>query len=272
MVNSELILASGPIQPQQVLVVTSFTDSLVPQAAAFRIFQDMRGVQAVYRITPETTTALAQALSDEASVIYVQDAAALTEPNPAANVLGVITVNGERITYRERNLADNSLRGLMRGTAGTAVANHAVGSTVYLMGLDNLLPQQYQNFVISDTSLGDGSTTVFYAPSIPPVTAGDSSLFDPQSLEVYVGGTRQLSVGQPGESQYRWYLSEYDPIAIEFVVNQDPVDPQIAPPEGVEVTILQRRGYWWYDVSTQATRRLSLQETDTAAAKFLTNR
>ena len=270
--NGELILASGSIQSQQVLVVTSFTSSIVPEASAFRIFQDMRGVQAVYRITPETTTQLAQALSDESDVVFVVNASALTDPNPAANVLGVITVNGERITYRQRNLSDNSLRGLLRGTAGTAVANHAAGSTVYLMGQDNLLAQQYQDYVLSDTSLGDGSSTVFYAPSIPPVTVGDSSLFESESIEVYVGGSKQLRVGQPGDSQYRWYLTDYDPIAIEFVVNNDPVDPQPAPPDGVEVTILQRRGHWWYDVSTQLARSLSLQETDTVAAKFLTNR
>jgi hypothetical protein len=271
LVNGELILASGPIEPQQILVVTSFTNSVVPESSAFRIFQDMRGVQAVYRITPESTTQLVQNLSDEADVIYVLDARGLTQPVPADNVLGVITINGERITYRERNLVNNTLSGLRRGTAGTAVANHTAGSIVLLMGRDNLLDEQYQNYVLSDTSLGDGNTSVFYAPSITPL-AGNDSMFVSESLEVYVGGTKQLRVGQPGESQYRWYLIDPILVTIEFVVNNDPVDPELAPPAGVEVTILQRRGHWWYDVSTAASRELSLQETSTIPAKFLTNR
>ena len=268
----QLILASGPIAQGQVLVVTAFTNSIVPSACAFRVFQDMRGVQAVYRITPETTTQVTQPVTADSSVIYVQDASVLTEPNLAANVLGVVTIDGERITYRERNLSTNSITGLRRGTAGTAAAPHDVAAPVYLMGRDNLLATEYQDYVLSDTTLGDGSTTEFYAPSIPIPNPGDSSLFEAESLEVFVGGTRQLRVGQPGVSQYRWFLTNWEPIGIQFVTNDDPVAPMTAPPAGVAVTIAQRRGHWWYDVTTAATRALSLQETDTLPAKFLTNR
>ena len=268
----QLILASGPIAQGQVLVVTAFTDSIVPSACAFRVFQDMRGVQAVYRITPETTTQVTQPVTADSSVIYVQDASVLTEPNLAANVLGVVTIDGERITYRERNLSTNSITGLRRGTAGTAAAPHDVAAPVYLMGRDNLLATEYQDYVLSDTTLGDGSTTEFYAPSIPIPDPGDSSLFEAESLEVFVGGTRQLRVGQSGVSQYRWFLTNWEPIGIQFVTNDDPVAPMTAPPAGVAVTIAQRRGHWWYDVTTAATRALSLQETDTLPAKFLTNR
>ena len=67
-------------------------------------------------------------------------------------------------------------------------------------------------------------------------------------------------------------LTDYDPVAIQFVVNDDPVDPSLAPPQGTEVTIAQRQGQWWYDVDTTESRELSLQETDTVPARFLTNR
>jgi hypothetical protein len=45
-----------------VVMITEFTNSVAPEAMAFRIFQDMRGVQATYRITPATTTYLVQPL------------------------------------------------------------------------------------------------------------------------------------------------------------------------------------------------------------------
>ena len=41
------------------------------------------------------------------------------------------------------------------------------------------------------------------------------------------------------------------------------------PEAGQEVTILVRRGTWWYDLSTPYTRSLALQETNTAAARFI---
>jgi hypothetical protein len=183
-----LILGSGVIGSAQVLAVTEFTQSIVPDAMAFRLFQDMRGVQTTFRITASTTTTVTQTVSATADTIYVTDAAALSEPNLSAGIFGVATINGERILYRERNLAANSISGLQRGTAGTAAATHAVGAEVYDMGIGNRQPQEDQNYIVSDTSTGDGSTTIFYAPTIE-FDLGDSS-FEIDSIEVYVGGNR----------------------------------------------------------------------------------
>jgi hypothetical protein len=65
-----------------------------------RVFQDMRGVQATYRMTAATTTTLTQDLAIDDDVAYVDDAGALAEPNLPNNTWGVLTVNGERIMYR----------------------------------------------------------------------------------------------------------------------------------------------------------------------------
>ena len=183
-----LILGSGIIGSAQVLAVTEFTQSIVPDAMAFRLFQDMRGVQTTFRITASTTTTLAQAVSATADIIYVSDAAALSEPNLSAGIFGVITIDGERILYRVRDLATNSINGLQRGTAGTAAATHAVGAEVYDMGIGNRELQEDQNYIVSDPSTGDGSTTIFYAPTIE-FDLADSS-FEIDSIEVYVGGNR----------------------------------------------------------------------------------
>jgi hypothetical protein len=183
-----LILGSGIIGSAQVLAVTEFTQSIVPDAMAFRLFQDMRGVQTTFRITTTTTTTLAQAVSETADIIYVIDAAALSEPTLSAGIFGVVTINGERILYRVRDLATNSISGLQRGTAGTAASAHSADAEVYDMGIGNRQPQVDQNYIVSDTSTGDGSTTIFYAPTIE-FDLTDSS-FEINSIEVYVGGSR----------------------------------------------------------------------------------
>ena len=53
---------------------------------AFRIFQDMRGVQATYRMTPSTTTTTAEVVAITDDTIYVDNAGALLEPNLDANI------------------------------------------------------------------------------------------------------------------------------------------------------------------------------------------
>jgi hypothetical protein len=265
-----LILAQGAISASQTLIVTEFTSSIVPEAAAFRIFQDMRGVQATYRMTSATTTVLTQALSATADVIYLENAAALTEPDLPAGVFGVISIDGERIMYRYRDLAANTVYGLQRGTAGTAASSHIAGAEVYDFGRGNLLNVSYQDYVVKDSGMGDGTTAVFYAPNIDIADFGDSSTVYVESIEVYVGGIRQYNYSDAtANSQYRWIVSLFDPLVIEFIVD----DIYSAPAAGSEVTILQRRGVTWYEPGAGTpSNGVALQETNTVAARFLCDR
>ena len=265
-----LILATGVIPIGSILVVTEFTESVVPEAAAFRIFQDMRGVQATYRMTTATTTTLAQPLSATADIIYVVDASKLSEPELAVGIFGVITIDGERIMYRNRNTALNTVSGLRRGTAGTGAAAHVPGTEVYDIGIGNLLAEQYQDYVVKDSGMGDGTTTVFYAPNIDISDFGDSSTAYVESIEVYVGGTRQYNYSETaGNSEYRYIVTDFGPLAIEFVVD----GTYLAPAAGSEVTILQRRGKSWYEPGNgTASNGVALQETNTIAARFLCDR
>jgi len=265
-----LILASGPIGSAQVMVIEQYTNSIVPDAIAFRIFQDMRGVQATYRITNATTTTLAQDLSSTANVAYVTNAEALSQPDLAAGIFGVITIDGERIMYRERNTALNTISGLIRGTAGTGTADHDTGAEVYDTGRGNLLAEQYQDYVISDSSLGDDSTTTFYAPSIEFADFLDSTS-ETAAVEVYVGGTRQYAFSDTtATSEYRWFVTDFDPLAVEFVVDNIVYPPLQAPAAGSEVTILVRQGVTWYAPgATTASDGIALQDTETVPARFL---
>ena len=252
------------------MAVTEYTESIVPEAVAFRIFQDMRGVQATYRMTDSTTTTLTQSLSATADIIYVDNASNLTEPNLPAGVFGVITINGERIMYRYRDIALNTVSGLQRGTAGTAISSHSAGSIVYDIGTGNLLNSAYQDYVVKDTTLGDGTTTLFYAPNINISDFSDSSTVYVESIEVYVGGIRQYNYSQTSaDSQYRYIVTDFGPLAIEFITD----GTYQAPAAGSEVTILQRRGRSWYQPGINtASDGIALQETDTVAARFLCDR
>ncbi len=269
--GNEIVLATGVVEPTNVLAVTQFTNSIVPDAIAFRIFQDMRGVQATYRITDDTSTELAAALTATADVISVVDASKLSEPNLAIGQFGVITIDGERITYRARDLATNTLSGLRRGTAGTGAADHVAGAIIRDIGAGNLLFEQYQDSIVKDTSVADGSTLIFSAPSISIDDIGDSSTISSQTIEVYVGGVRQYNYTETqAESEYRWIINTYSPVSIEFIEDSTEEPPLTAPAAGLEVTILVRRGQTWYQPGVgTASDGVALQETDTLAARFL---
>jgi hypothetical protein len=196
-------------------------------------------------------------LNSDDAVIYVDDAGKLSEPNLTAGLFGLIAINGERITYRTRDLINNTLSGLRRGTAGTAAADNSADSTVYNMSRINSLPVEYQNSIVSNLTndteiypiLGNGVESVFVAEAIDASSA--DSAFDDESIEVYLGGTRQ----------YQGYtITNENPVTVEF---------NTAPPAGILVTILVRRGVWWYNIANLAEREQSLQETPNPAARFL---
>jgi hypothetical protein len=274
-VDGPNIVILGPLLPQQaVLSVTSFTQSVVPGPMAFRIFQDMRGVQATYRITPETTTATAAAVDITDDVIYVDNAGALIEPNFDANIWGVVTIGAERIMYRYRDTAANTISGLLRGTAGTAVLTHAVGATVYNLGRGNLLPEDYQNYIVSSSTLADGSTTNFVADNIT-LTYDSSENYDtlPYDIGTVTGdpGSYDYGTGNPFD-QLEVYVGGLRLFEGFEVVSANPAQIilDVAPPTGVEVTLLVRRGVTWYQQGTgTASNGEPLQTTNTPAARFL---
>ena len=260
-VNNKIVLAGGYImKPTDVVMITEFTNSVAPEAMAFRIFQDMRGVQATYRITPATTTYLVEPLGADDDIIYVYNASALNQPELEMNIWGLLTINGERIMYRNRDTVANTVSGLRRGTAGTAAAPHDVGADVYNISRGNLMPITYQNYIVSNLEnnttdypvLGDGSTTTFVAEFINVSNLDDSTTME-EAVEVYVGGILQVggyTITDPGPM-----------CTIEF---------DAPPPSGVQVTILVRRGVTWYapGVNTPS-NGVALQDTNTLAARFL---
>jgi hypothetical protein len=212
-----------------------------------RIFQDMRGVQATYRMTPATTTELAQDLAINADTVSVVDAGALAEPDLANNIWGVLTVGGERIMYRERDLVTNTVSSLLRGTAGTAADSHVTGSVVYNLNRVNLAPIEYQDSLPGSNTAANGTQTIFTAPI--DLSLEDSS-FDVQAILVYVGGLRQTD---------GYLVTGVNPVTVEF---------DTAPTAGYQVTIQVRQGLGWYGPGVYETTGIPLQDSDTEAAQF----
>jgi hypothetical protein len=189
---------------------------------------------------------LAQSLSPTADIIYVTDAAGLSEPNLVHGIFGLITINGERIAYRERNTTDNTVSELRRGTAGTAASAHDIGSEIYDIGIGNVLPVEYQNYVNFENFLANGTDVVFTTTDVIVPSGPDTSVL------VYVGGTLQTS---------GYTVSATDPVVVTF---------DTAPTENYQVTILVEKGLSWYNPgSGTASDGVPLQEQTTLAARFI---
>jgi hypothetical protein len=234
-----------------------YTDD--PTTADFRIFQDMRGIQAAYRITADTTTYLVQPLSAGADIVYVNDVTALNEPNFDANIWGVLTVNGERIMYRYRDTVNNTVSGLLRGTAGTATSNHKVNAIVYNLSIGNLLPTTCQDYYDVSLFLADGSTLSFVSLDINYQSTLVNGIC---AAQVFVGGILLTS-------GYTLTANNYDSTPYDtggYSSETLGVVLDVAPPDGVEVTLQVRRGHSWYNPLTPA---LPLSETTTNCARFI---
>ena len=248
-IGQELVIHGPVIGVTDVVVAQLFTDSVVPEEMEFRIFQDMRGIQATYRMTTATTTVLTQPLLKNQDIIYVEDAGALTQPSLEANIWGIITINGERIMYRALDLETNTVSSLMRGTAGTAVAEHAVDSIVYNLGQGNLAPAEYQDHIVYTNTLADGSATTFSAANID--LSALTLSFAEQAILVYVAGLRVYT---------GYTVDSVAPATITF---------DTAPRAGYEVSIRVRQALGWYQPANgNPSDGQALQVTQTDAARF----
>jgi len=248
--GSEVIILGPPIGAIDVVAVTLYANSIVPGEIAFRIFQDMRGQQTSYRITKAETTALTQALSATADTIYVESAATLSTPNLVNGIFGVITVGGERITYRNIDYTNNTVSGLRRGTAGTAADEHAAGTPVYDTNIGEILPAQYQDRVVATNILADGTTTTFVTEDLDLSSLTGTEI--DRAVMVYVGGLYQ-------DSGYT--VSNANPVTVTFTT---------PPTAGYQVSIRARQGLSWYQPGPfTPSDGVALQETDTLAARFI---
>ena len=131
------------VGPSDLVTVNMTTENIVPSEMIFNIFKDMKGTRAIYRCGEASTTKLRVQLEKDDTDIYVDDATKLSIPDLPNGVFGVIMIEGERITYKYRDTADNSLSGLRRGTAGTAVSTHTIDTDVVNLSANEYLQWEY---------------------------------------------------------------------------------------------------------------------------------
>jgi len=236
-----------------IVTMTLFTQNVVPSTLDYRIFQDMLGNQRMLRINDNNTSELEQDLGATDDVIHVLDAGKFAEPDLNSNIFGTVTIDGERISYRTRDLAENTLSGLRRGTAGTGAAAHTTGTTVIDAGPGDVLPAQYQQTIHSNTFAGDGTTRTFVADDVT-VPAGLDSTEIEEAVRVVVGGT------ELNNTEYT--VTQVDPAAEVTLVD--------APAAGVSVTvyIVKSNVLYAQGVDT-ASNGVALQEQNTQAVRFI---
>jgi len=149
--------------------VITFSSNVVRQSFGFMQFKDMLNRVHYKRLNKEKETVLIQPLNYYDSVIRVQDASILTEPNRNRNIPGVIYINGERIEFFE--IDGNTLGQLRRGTLGTGIPTvHPIETTLFDMGTSETIP--YNDETLIDTFVYDGSTNLIPLPYLPNPTTG----------------------------------------------------------------------------------------------------
>jgi hypothetical protein len=250
-----LVLDRNVINAADVLVVTMFTNTVVPNSLNFRIFQDMLGNQKLLRLNTKNTTQLTKELAVDDVEIHVLDASKLSEPNLENNIFGQLTVGAERITYRVRDVPNNTVSDLRRGTAGTGVYVHAKGDSVSDVGPGEQLPATYQQKTTTDkTNYGDGTTTRFTTSIIVPTGLDSTELSE--SITVTVAGTVLVP-----ETDYT--ITGTDTTFTEVTLTT-------APAVNVEVWFSQVTANVMYAQGTNtASNGIALQDQTTPAVLFL---
>ena len=141
--NRHIEFFSLEVDTLDIVSVSMVTENQVPATIGFNLFKDMQDNAIIYRSSEETTATLIQQLSKSDDHIYVDDVTKLPGPNLEQGIFGAVMINGERILYRYKHKDDNSVSGLRRGTAGTAIATHIVGDKVINQGKENYLDYDY---------------------------------------------------------------------------------------------------------------------------------
>ena len=251
---SILTLNLSILNAADVLAVTMFTNTVVPDSLNFRIFQDMLGNQKLLRFSTKNTTELTADVAVNDDTIYVANASKLGEPNLEQGTFGQIIIGGERITYRTRDTGNNTVSGLRRGTAGTGVYTHSTDDIVTDVGAGEQLPTTYQQATTTDSTIGDGVTKIYTTTITIPTLLDSTELAD--AITVTVGGTV--------------LLPDTDYIVTESSLTSTEITFTTAPASGSTIAFSQVTANVMYAQGTNtASNGIALQDQTTPAALFL---
>ena len=157
--GSNVLIGGDLLSPSDVVVITSFTSNLVPDAIKFKWFKDMNGNVAMYKMDVYNVNTLKADAEADDDIIYLNDTSNLPVPNLELGNFGIVQVGAERITYREIDTVNHTISGLRRGTAGTAAAPHYKGDSVHDFSRKHFI----ENTEKESTTLDSVTSTTSYA-------------------------------------------------------------------------------------------------------------
>jgi hypothetical protein len=248
------------------VLVTSFADT--EPMVAYRLFRDMLGRTHYKRLSQPDSTILAQDLLLTDTIMAVEDASLLTQPDPAHNRPGVVLINGERIEFF--SVQGNVLHQLRRSTLGTAPADvHYAGDLVTDYGANQTIQstETLQRFTTATTT-----ATAQY--EISGITFVSDALYTDQ-VEVRYQGMPLL---KPGLTT----VIHNPEIAYDSTSTADAVVPYgfdistttgiltlntatVTLVAGARLEVIKRSARMWYETSSTMT----LAKNNTVQAKFL---
>ena len=154
-----MLIGGDLLSPADVVVITSFTSNLVPDAIKVKWFKDMNGNVAMYKMDVYNVNTVKYDVEADDDIIYLDDTSNLPIPNLELGNFGIVQIGAERITYREMDTIDHTISGLRRGTAGTAAAPHYKGDSV-----DDFSRKHFiENTEKESTTLDSVTSTASYA-------------------------------------------------------------------------------------------------------------
>jgi hypothetical protein len=240
------IILKDNVYTNDMFDVICFSDQIVNHSYGYMQFKDMLNRVHYKRISKSKSTRLARDLLQKDTTITVVNGDALSPPNPALNLPGIIEIHGERIEYFSKN--GNTLGQLRRGTLGTGVPDlHKTRTIVLDIGPTETIP--YTDKHIVETFISNGSTnsvSLNYTPS------------NKDAIDIFVGGYRlkKNSYSLFEESNNYPYSPEGDSsFPADFTVSADSsiVDLANIAPNNSKIVVVKKVGRSWDLPSTDPT-------------------
>ena len=128
--ENDVINILTSVEPDDSIVITVFSRDTVGEFYSFRLFSDMNQTQALFKMNETNTTVLAESVGIDGDIV-ISDISKIYDPATTfGSYYGVIIIGAERISFTGIDTETNTLTGVRRGTAGTAIKEHAAGDTV----------------------------------------------------------------------------------------------------------------------------------------------
>jgi hypothetical protein len=241
---------------QDSIKIVQFGSDVYRDPSAFELYKDMLNIN-YFRRYAIGSIRLNKDLFYYENEIVLTDASSLPDPKINFNKPGIITINGERIAYFQKN--GNTLSQLRRGLSGSSIREvHAIGSDVNDASDTEALP--YTEEQMREDYVSDGSTLLIGPLPFVPNKASITNWFRttiPEDngpsfeLEVFVGGRRLRKTSTVLFDESLAATSPEGDRTVEAEFSVDGITPfirlTVPPAAGVRITVIKKTGKVWYD-------------------------